>query len=110
MSSVTEFSNMERFVAASGHEYRLAPQPPLSLADCLVQQRDVLRPFRFDCGSEDILVLENRNLHQRLLTEGIPHDYAEHSGRHDWPYWHQHLADQLRFFTAHTGFQSTAAR
>jgi S-formylglutathione hydrolase FrmB len=108
MSSVTEFSNMERFVAASGHEYRLAPQPPLSLAECLVQQREVLRPFRFDCGSEDILVLENRALHQRFVAEGIPHDYTEHPGRHDWPYWQQHLADQLRFFAAHTSFQPIA--
>jgi len=101
MSSVTCFENMERFVAASGHTYRLDESKPLGLAECMLAQRATLRPFRFDCGTEDILIEENRALHKALLETGIPHEYAEHPGGHEWPYWHQHLADQLRFFADH---------
>lgn len=101
MSSVTCFENMERFVAASGHSYQLEETSPLSLLDCIASQRGALAPFRFDCGTEDILIGENRALHHGLVEAGIPHEYAEHSGGHEWNYWHQHLADQLRFFAEH---------
>lgn len=98
MSSVTCFENMERFVAPSGHAYDLTESSPLGLLECFTLQRKTLRPFRFDCGAEDILIEENRTLHQGLVNAGIAHEYAEHSGGHEWPYWHRHLADQLRFF------------
>lgn len=100
LSSVTDFANMERFVAASGHQYDLREKEPLRLIDCLLQSRDKLPPFRFDCGSEDMLIEENRALHSDLVAAGVPHDYAEHPGGHDWSYWHAHLADTLRFFAA----------
>lgn len=101
MSSVTSLDYMERFVAASGHEYVLHETKPLSLLDCFLTQKSELRPFRFDCGTEDILLEENRALHQALTEAHIPHKYAEHAGAHEWTYWHQHLADQLRFFADH---------
>jgi len=57
-----------------------------------------LPPFRFDCGRDDNLLAANRALHEALEMAGIAHDYAEHEGGHDWPYWRRHLADTLLFF------------
>jgi S-formylglutathione hydrolase FrmB len=89
---------MERFVASSGHVYEVTDAGPLSLLETLIQQRSSLRPFRFDCGTEDFLLAENRALNEGLTQARIPHEYAEHPGGHEWPYWQRHLADQLRFF------------
>lgn len=100
LSSVTDFANMERFVSASGHSYLLEETAPLRLIDCFKTNRERLRPFRFDCGTEDILIEENRTLHADLLSAGIPHQYEEHAGAHDWDYWHTQLDDTLRFFAS----------
>jgi len=69
-----------------------------SVLEALRRQRAVLPPFRFDCGTEDALFGENRALHAALVAEGIPHEYAEFPGGHDWAYWEIHLVDTLRFF------------
>jgi S-formylglutathione hydrolase FrmB len=65
------------------------------------RHRDRLPPLRFDCGVDDSLIEPNRALHRALEQLGIEHEYAEHEGGHDWPYWSEHVADSLRFFAAH---------
>jgi len=77
--------------------------PPVAGADrsvlaTMLQRRTELPPFRFDCGTADELLPENRRLHAELLAAGIPHEYQEFPGGHHWPYWERHLADTLRFF------------
>ena len=42
-----------------------------------------------DCGGKDFFLAVNRDLHQRLLTAGIDHDYSERPGGHDWNYWNK---------------------
>jgi putative tributyrin esterase len=66
--------------------------------DALRRHRDTLPPLRFDCGTEDRLLPGNRELHEDLSADGIPHIYEEFPGDHDWAYWETHLADTLRFF------------
>ena len=41
------------------------------------RHRDFLPPLRFDCGTEDELVEDNRTLHRALEHEGISHVYEE---------------------------------
>jgi len=69
-----------------------------SVLAALLRNHHELPPIRFDCGTEDFLVGENRDLHQALEAAGIVHLYEEFPGGHTWPYWEEHLADTFRFF------------
>jgi len=64
----------------------------------LRQSKGPLPPLRLDCGVDDPFLAANRELHAQLTHAGIPHDYQEFAGGHDWPYWTLHLEDALRFF------------
>ncbi|HEV7347159.1 alpha/beta hydrolase family protein [Telluribacter sp.] len=55
-------------------------------------------PFILDIGVEDFLIDTNRDLHARLLANGVPHDYIERPGAHTWEYWENALPFQLMFF------------
>ncbi len=51
-----------------------------------------------DCGVDDFLIAGNRELHQRLVYNGTPHDYIERPGGHSWEYWQNALPSHLLFF------------
>jgi putative tributyrin esterase len=51
-----------------------------------------------DCGVDDFLIEDNRELHRRLLYEKVPHDYTERPGAHSWNYWSNALEYHLLFF------------
>lgn len=53
----------------------------------------------FDCGLEDHLLKGNRNLHEKMIKLGIPHDYTERPGKHDWNYWRNAVNYQVLFFS-----------
>jgi len=78
--------------------HRLRADASLSVLHWAKRHRDELPPFRFDCGSDDALCRENRDLASALTAEGIAHTYDEFAGGHDWAYWQTHLEDSLRFF------------
>lgn len=71
-----------------------------------------LRPaLRIDCGTDDFLINSNRAMHRHLETLGVPHEYDEYPGAHDWAYWDLHIIDALRFFCGVlgiTGFDAKA--
>lgn len=56
-----------------------------------------------DIGTEDGLVNQNRALHHELQAMGVPHDYREFAGVHDWAYWRAHVGQSLRFIAARVG-------
>jgi putative tributyrin esterase len=60
--------------------------------------RDRLPPLRFDCGKGDPLSEASATFHRDLSDLNIPHSYEIFSGRHEWSYWREHIADTLRFF------------
>ena len=64
----------------------------------IIDYRAHLPPLRFDCGDNDVLLPQNRNLHAFLKASGVPHIYEEFPGGHDWTYWQTHLPDSLRSF------------
>lgn len=72
-----------------------------SLIETLTRERGRHGPFRFDCGRDDYLIGENRELHAQLDAAGVLHTYEEFAGEHTWDYWRDHLADALRFFDSH---------
>lgn len=51
-----------------------------------------------DCGVDDFLIDVNRELHQRLLYNQVPHDYIERPGEHTWEYWQNSLPYHVLFF------------
>jgi putative tributyrin esterase len=51
-----------------------------------------------DCGVDDFLIEDNRELHRRLVYEKVPHDYTERPGAHSWTYWGNALEYHLLFF------------
>jgi enterochelin esterase-like enzyme len=61
-------------------------------------QKAKLPPFRFDCGKNDVLFEANQRLSEGLVEASISHQFDVFSGEHTWEYWHEHLADSLRYF------------
>lgn len=58
-----------------------------------------------DCGTEDFLIEDNRDFHRQLEQAGIPHEYREHRGAHDWDYWDRHIQDALKWHSAILGVE-----
>jgi putative tributyrin esterase len=94
-----------------GREWRavLGPNPKggpddiFALAEKI--DRTKLPALRIDCGVDDFLIEENRALGAHLTSLGIPHEYVEHPGEHNWQYWNLHILDTLRFFTSVLGIE-----
>ena len=70
----------------------------VAVLETALANRERLPRLRFDCGTEDLLIEPNRDLHRALEAAGIAHVDEEFSGGHEWPYWETHLAETLRFF------------
>lgn len=97
MSSITGFDQMKIFVQDYASLFESASEH-YDVIDLMLKNRERLSPFRFDCGSEDVLIEHNRLLHGELLANNIPHEYQEHPGGHTWQYWQDHLPENLLFF------------
>ena len=54
-----------------------------------------------DCGVDDFFISVNRNLHELLLTNKVPHDYTERPGGHNWEYWSNAIKYQMLFISNH---------
>ena len=52
----------------------------------------------FDCGIDDFFYEVNCNLHEKMLKEGIPHEFYQRPGKHNWPYWYNAIKYQFLFF------------
>ncbi|MDO6436734.1 alpha/beta hydrolase family protein [Cyclobacterium sp. 1_MG-2023] len=61
-----------------------------------MKQNDV--QMIIDCGTEDFLLKPNRQMHQFLLDAGVPHDYIERPGAHNWEYWTEAIPFHFLFF------------
>jgi S-formylglutathione hydrolase FrmB len=49
----------------------------------------------FDCGTFDSLIKDNREFHTHLQKLGLPHQYVEHPGKHDWKYWDKYVQEAI---------------
>ena len=52
-----------------------------------------------DCGTEDFFYKVNCNLHEKLLNEGIPHEFYTRPGAHNWKYWLNSIKYQVLYFS-----------
>ena len=96
-SAVTEAVQLDALMAETREGWAGAPVDT-SVFAALCSASAPLPALRFDCGRDDVLIEANRKLHVQLQEAGIHHEYLEHAGGHDWPYWQRHLVDTLRFF------------
>jgi putative tributyrin esterase len=63
--------------------------------------------IRFDCGLEDFLLEEhNRPFAAHLRRLGIPHEYEEFPGGHNWAYWDEHIQEAIRFHCRALGIRA----
>ena len=99
-SSITDTSQMPLFVEEPVAAYTEGKSEDQSVLQTILKHRDNLRPFRFDCGVDDLLIEHNRELKRALDEAKIPHEYEEHPGGHEWPFWIKHLRDTLKFFAS----------
>ena len=67
------------------------------------QAHGKLPAIHLDCGRDDYLLEDNREFHREMKAAGIPHDYHEHAGAHDWDYWDRHVQDAVKFHCRHLG-------
>lgn len=97
-SAITAIEQMKLFVEEPVENYNPPDTAHSSVYLAMKAHQHILPPFRFDCGTEDLLIDFNRELHEQLVQANIPHTYQEFQGAHEWPYWQQHLAHTLLFF------------
>jgi putative tributyrin esterase len=97
LSSITHFEQLEQFVSDFESLKKVAPEQD-GVVDWMIKNKSILPPFRFDCGTNDVLVEHNRQLHLELETHHIPHIYEENPGEHSWEYWEKHIVETLIFF------------
>lgn len=73
--------------------------------DCfLLAARTGTKPaIYFDCGTDDMLLAQNRDFQQRLTDLHIPHTYREYPGAHTWEYWDEHITTALQFHQQYFG-------
>lgn len=97
-SSITNMEQMQLFVEEDLYHYKQPDPVEEDVFETIVKYKNNIGSFRFDCGASDILIEQNRKLHQQLLQAGIPHEYYEFEGGHEWSYWQKYIQDSLEFF------------
>lgn len=100
LSSITEFAQIEAFYEPGTFGELVARvESPESVLETLLAHRATLRPFRFDCGTEDSLFEANQALHAALNRYGIEHTFESLPGGHNWACWERNIAVTLRYFS-----------
>lgn len=56
-------------------------------------------PLTIDIGVDDFLIESNREFHNRMVYEKVPHEYTERPGAHTWEYWENSLPYHVLFFS-----------
>ncbi|MGB5434478.1 MAG: alpha/beta hydrolase-fold protein [Maribacter sp.] len=98
-SSITHKNQMSLFVEEGVSNYDQKNPMEEGVFELLLKNKSDLPYLRFDCGKDDVLIQHNRKLHQDLKRYGIPHQYQEFEGKHEWPYWEEHIKETLLFFS-----------
>ena len=68
---------------------------PRGLIDMLIAEKAELPEIYMCCGTEDILINENRSFHQFLIERDLAHTYVEGPGVHDWHFWNEYIEKVL---------------
>ena len=99
-SSITDLEQMCLFVEEDLHHYHSNKPTDQSVLKTILENQATLPPFRFDCGKDDLLIEQNRQLARELESSGVDFTYEEFPGNHDWPYWIEHIRKTFLFFAS----------
>ena len=97
-SSITNKNQMHLFVEEDESNYNQPNAVEEDVFNLMLQNKINLPQIRFDCGKDDLLIEQNRELHKNLTEANIAHSYQEFEGEHEWSYWQEHVKDTLVFF------------
>ncbi len=97
LSSVTDIRHLSKFVEEDW-SFGKVDKNLNSIQELIVAVNQNLPPFRFDCGSSDMLIEDNQKLYQWLIENGIKHHYKEFEGGHEWAYWEKNIEHTITFF------------
>lgn len=100
-SSITNLQQMKLFVEEDAENYRQTDKADEDVFETIIRYQNHLPPIYFDCGEADLLIGYNRELHEKLEKQNIPHIYKEYPGGHEWAYWEKHIKHSLLFFASH---------
>ncbi|MPR32349.1 alpha/beta hydrolase [Salmonirosea aquatica] len=100
LSSITEFSQLADFCEPGTFEtLGVRALHPESVLEVLLNNKEKLGLFRFDCGTDDSLFEANQQLHDALNYHGIRHTFEALPGGHTWDYWERNINRTLQFFS-----------
>lgn len=74
---------------------------PAHLARRLHDSGHAFPALYFDVGTDDPNADQNRAFHWELTRLGVPHEYSEWPGAHNWKYWRAHVAESLGWIAQH---------
>lgn len=97
-SSVTDYEDLTKFIEEFKASYGIDKSKGPSTLNTILENRDNLAPFRFDCGVDDLLIDSNRKLAEQLKEADLNFVYEEFPGGHEWPYWNKHIQKSYKFF------------
>ncbi len=95
-SAITHIDEMTQFVEEDWSLWQ--ELNGITSIDALIAIKTELPPIRFDCGTSDMLINGNRDLHLYLTKQNIDHQYEELEGSHEWPYWERNVHKSFEFF------------
>ena len=59
-------------------------------------------PFIYvDCGTEDLLIKQNREFSKLLFDQKVPHEFRQLPGKHDWKFWDSQIQEFLELSRKH---------
>ena len=68
---------------------------PARMAQRAHERGAPLPPLHVDVGVDDPFLEQNRAFVREARRLGVPVEYVEYPGRHDWAYWRGHVAESL---------------
>lgn len=97
-SSITHLQQMKLFTEEPLKHYLQKDKKENDVFETIAANKNFIRSFRFDCGTNDPLYKANKKLHNQLCKGGIVHVFNEFPGGHEWTYWEKHVKDSILFF------------
>jgi S-formylglutathione hydrolase FrmB len=80
----------------AGSPTRAANDVPKLVREISAKKIAPLPYFYFDCGTEDFLFSDNRELASLFVELKIPHEYRQLPGTHAWSYWDAQVQEILK--------------
>lgn len=77
------FGNLDEVIASDNN--------PETLVKRLFEQNKKIPQIYMACGTEDFLLENNRQFHEFLDANNIPHTYFESTGSHDMTFWSEYV-------------------